>query len=99
MTKINEMELDRRALLKTGAVSLAIGAVAAAGFASPRRAMAQAKMSQATAMYQATPHGNDVCSNCIHFIPGSTPDAMGTCKVVEGSISPKGWCVAYAPKT
>lgn len=99
MTKVNDIELNRRVLLKTGATSLALGAVAAAGLAGSRRALAQTQMSQATAMYQPTPHGQQVCANCIHFVPGQTPDAMGTCKVVEGAISPKGWCVAYAPKS
>jgi hypothetical protein len=32
-------------------------------------------------------------------IPGPTPDAKGACKVVEGDISPKGWCAAYVKKS
>ncbi len=43
-----------------------------------------AKASQAVAMHQTTPHGKDQCDNCVHFIPGKTPTANGTCKVVEG---------------
>jgi hypothetical protein len=49
-------------------------------------------------MYQPKPHGADQCDNCIHFIPGKTPKDAGTCKVVEGSIAPDGWCVMYARK-
>jgi hypothetical protein len=26
------------------------------------------------------------------------PDSPGECKVVEGPISPKGWCAAYVKK-
>lgn len=99
MTKAEDFELDRRMLLRTGVTTLAAGAVVAVGLAHPRRAMAQTKMSQAVAMYQDKPHGSQECLNCIHFVPGNTPEAMGTCKVVDGSISPKGWCVAYAPKS
>ena len=29
---------------------------------------------------------------------GHAPGAPGTCKVVEGPVSPKGWCVAYVKK-
>jgi hypothetical protein len=93
---INE---SRRTLLRNGITLAAVGAVAATGLlkASPARAQA-GKASQAVAMYQPKPHGADQCDNCIHFIPGKTPKDAGTCKVVEGSIAPDGWCVMYARK-
>jgi hypothetical protein len=31
-------------------------------------------------------------------VPGANASAQGTCKVVDGPISPKGWCIAYAKK-
>jgi hypothetical protein len=34
----------------------------------------------------------------MQFIPGATPKANGTCKVVEGVISPHGYCIAFTPK-
>jgi hypothetical protein len=34
----------------------------------------------------------------MQFVPGPKPDANGTCKVVDGPISPNGWCVAYVKK-
>ncbi|TAN07622.1 MAG: iron oxidase [Rhodanobacteraceae bacterium] len=98
MKKQAEFDPSRRQLLKVGAAAAALGAVVVTGLVAPRRAFAQAAMSKATAMYQDQPHGKDMCSNCIHFIPGKSKQAPGTCKVVEGSISPNGWCVAYAPK-
>lgn len=58
-----------------------------------------AKASKALMKYQDKPNGNEKCSNCIQFIPGKTPEANGECKVVEGSISPQGWCTAYAPES
>ncbi|MDE2167288.1 MAG: high-potential iron-sulfur protein [Alphaproteobacteria bacterium] len=98
MSKTNERKFDpsRRALFKVGAAAAA-GAVVTSLALAPRSAHA-AKASKAVAMYQATPHGNQFCANCIHFIPGKTPQADGTCQVVDSSISPHGWCVLYAPK-
>ncbi|MEO5828958.1 MAG: high-potential iron-sulfur protein [Rhodanobacter sp.] len=93
---INE---SRRTLIRSGITIAAVGAVAATGLLKAGAARAQAaKASQSVAMYQATPHGADQCDNCIHFIPGKTPTDKGTCKVVEGDIAPKGWCVMYARK-
>jgi hypothetical protein len=45
------------------------------------------KASQASVQYQAQPQGEQKCSNCLHFIAASN-----TCVVVEGQISPEGWC-------
>lgn len=85
--------LTRRAVLK-GAALLAATVVVASGI----EARAQAKASKATMQYRDTPNGQQECDNCIQYIPGKTPKAMGACKVVEGEISPKGWCIAYAPQ-
>jgi hypothetical protein len=52
------------------------------------------KMSQADAQYQGTPKAEQKCSKCMHFIADS-----GACKVVEGQVSPEGWCRLFAPKT
>ena len=93
-----EFNASRRTLLKSGATMVAIGAVAATGILTSAPARAQSKASKAVAMYQSTPHGKDQCGNCIHFIPGKTPKSAGTCKVVEGDVSPSGWCVMYARK-
>lgn len=99
MKKNVEFDAGRRVLLKKGTGFAVIGAVAASGLMKFAPARAQAgKASQAVAMYQPTPHGKDQCDNCIHFIPGKTPKDAGTCKVVEGSITPQGWCVMYARK-
>ncbi len=93
---INE---SRRTLIRNGITIAAVGAVATTGLLKTTPARAQAgKATQAVAMYQTTPHGKDQCDNCIHFIPGKTPTDNGTCKVVEGVIAPKGWCVMYARK-
>jgi hypothetical protein len=78
---------------------LLLSAAGLAGLAVlPQAALAQGKASKASMQYQDHPKGKQDCSGCIQFIPGKTPTAMGTCKVVEGEISPKGWCIAFAPK-
>ena len=86
---------SRRELFKKGAVA-AVG-VAVAGVALSVESAA-AKMTQAGAMYQPKPHGNQKCSVCARFTPGPTPTADGTCAVVDGKISPDGWCVMFTPK-
>jgi|HubBroStandDraft_2_1064218.scaffolds.fasta_scaffold1328383_2 hypothetical protein len=57
-----------------------------------------AKSSQASMHYQSTPSDGKQCSGCNFFIPGSSATASGTCKVVDGSISPTGYCIAYNAK-
>lgn len=52
-----------------------------------------AKVSQASVQYQSTPKGDQQCSGCLHFLPESN-----TCKLVEGEVSPQGWCVLWAAK-
>jgi len=80
--------------------ALLLSAAGVAGLAAlPQRSRAQAKASKAVMQYQDHPKGKQDCVGCIQFVPGKTPAAMGTCKVVEGAISPEGWCIAFAPKS
>jgi hypothetical protein len=52
------------------------------------------KLSQASVQYQTQPKGEQKCATCINFIAESN-----TCKLVEGEISPSGWCTLWAKKT
>jgi len=52
----------------------------------------QTKQSKAATHYQDTPKGDQRCDNCVFFQP---PNA---CQVVEGNISPQGWCNLWAKK-
>lgn len=89
---------SRRRLFRQGA-ALA-GGVVAVGLMSKVKVGAQAtKVSQAMAKYQSAPKGGQQCDGCLQFIPGKTSSANGTCKIVEGSISPKAWCMFFAPKS
>lgn len=49
------------------------------------------KMSKAQAQYQTQPKGEQQCSGCMHFLAASN-----TCKLVEGPIDPKAWCILWA---
>jgi hypothetical protein len=49
-----------------------------------------AKAAKDKVEYQDTPKDGKKCIDCIHFIA-----ATNECKVVEGSVSPDGWCTTY----
>lgn len=51
------------------------------------------KMPPASVQYQAQPKGDLKCSQCAHFIAESS-----TCKLVDGPISPEGWCALWIKK-
>jgi hypothetical protein len=58
------------------------------------RARADALQSQVSVSYQPSPNDGQQCNGCKNFIPGG---ATGTCKIVAGTISPNGYCVAFEP--
>ena len=77
--------ISRRQIL-----TIAIGASAAAAtIATPAHA---AKVSQKVVKYQDTPKGELRCDNCALF------EAPSSCKTVDGTIAPQGWCAVYAKK-
>ena len=78
--------LSRRAML--GGTALVLGAGASALIATS----ALAKTPQKAAMYQDKPKDGKMCSACTQF------EAPGSCKLVDGSISPDGWCQLFTPK-
>jgi hypothetical protein len=47
-------------------------------------------MTKARAEYQDKPNGIYSCATCTLF------DKPSSCKVVEGEVSPDGWCTAFA---
>ncbi|MEJ2633293.1 MAG: hypothetical protein P8011_19550 [Acidihalobacter sp.] len=56
------------------------------------------KVSKSAMAYRNSPNGGQSCSGCIYFQPGANAAAPGTCSVVAGSISPRGYCIAFSPK-
>jgi len=81
---ISRRELLERALL-TGSVALVAGGIRV-GTASAQKASKEAMK------YQDKPDGDKHCGNCAQFAP---PDG---CKVVDGKISPQGYCIAWVKK-
>lgn len=61
--------------------------------AAPSAPAASVKVSQASVQYQTQPKGDQKCSECLHFVAESN-----TCKLVEGQISPDGWCTLWVRK-
>lgn len=89
-TKICPIELSRRSMLQR--IALAAGGAALVATTVSGTREAYAKSSQKAVRYQDTPHGNQECDNCREFEPPSS------CKVVDGVISPTGWCKVYIKK-
>jgi len=84
----DESRLNRRGLLRTGLTIIAGGVLAT----TAARAADDSKVEQSVVQYQTSPKDGAMCSGCTNFV------APNACKVVSGTISPNGWCVAYAPK-
>jgi hypothetical protein len=69
--------------------------IAAAG-AAPLLALtggqAQAKIAQTAVKYQTMPKDDHQCDGCVQFV------APNSCKLVDGEISPTGWCSLWVKK-
>jgi hypothetical protein len=82
-------EVVSRRLVLRGALALGCG-VALSGKA---HAEDTKKMSQTSVQYQTKPKDERSCGNCANFIAESK-----TCRLVDGSVSPEGWCSLWAKK-
>ena len=81
-------KISRRHLLK-GVVLLAGASLTAS---LDRHALAQQKASKESMKYQDAPNADKQCSNCAQFV------APNSCKIVEGTVSPQGYCIAWQKK-
>ena len=80
-------------------MSAPVGAVVVWMIGDDTRAANAKKLDPAAVQYVdvgASP-GKD-CDDCLQFVPGPKADGPGTCRIVEGSISPHGHCIAFSPK-
>ena len=91
MTANEVGDVSRRRLLRGGIVAACAASAAVALIAVEARAETR-KMSQKQASYQPTPKGHAACNRCTLFI------APSGCQVVEGNISPNGWCSLFVAK-
>jgi hypothetical protein len=95
MNDVHHLEminLSRRGLIRAAGVAAGGGVLIAAGVAAPSAQAQVKKVSQKQVHYRPTPNGNAQCSKCAHFLPPSH------CGVVQGTVSPHGWCSLFAPK-
>ena len=81
---------SRRAFIKTmSVIAAATCGRAAAAKAQDYKPQDQKKLTQAAARYQDNPKGNESCATCPYFV------LPMSCALVEGEISPGGWCPIY----
>ena len=71
-------------------INILIGVASSIHLSASAQAEEAEKMSKKEAEYQDDPKDIRMCATCTLFVP---PRA---CKVVEGDISPSGWCKAFA---
>jgi hypothetical protein len=100
MDKMNQSRRAAfRAVLATGCVLCVPAAFAADGAPKSTKPMPGdtsspvKKVPQSTVQYQAKPKGEQKCALCTNFISESN-----TCKLVEGKVSPDGWCTLWNKK-
>jgi hypothetical protein len=81
------------------AVQCGAGAVFAIAWLAALRRADAAKLAKSAVQYVdiGAVAGKD-CDDCSQFVPGAAPDAAGSCRIVEGAISPHGHCIAFTPK-
>ena len=86
----------RRRVLRLG---LASGVGLAAGFGWRTTPAQTAKLAKEAVKYTdvGTVPGKD-CDDCSQFEPGPSAGAAGSCRIVDGAISPHGHCIAFTPK-
>lgn len=90
VSALAQQNVSRRSVLR-GATTIAGGAAALAVSITPGAAQS-GKMSQQAAAYQNGPKNGQKCLDCSFFVQPSS------CKLVDGNISPVGWCKFYAKK-
>ena len=86
----DECKLSRRSLLRR--VTRLAGVGLAGAVVPIRIASAQQKVAKEAMKYQDKPNGDMRCDNCMQFV------APSSCKVVDGTISPSGYCIAWVKK-
>ncbi|HTW51047.1 MAG TPA: hypothetical protein VME45_04030 [Stellaceae bacterium] len=77
-------QFTRRKLLAAG-----LGLIAVPAHATEQPPANSNKISQAAADYQSIPKGMFSCAVCTFFIKPKS------CKVVDGEVSPTGWCKLF----
>jgi hypothetical protein len=82
------MRLTRKVSRRTVLIAAAVSASGVALVTSE----AQAKIAQAAVKYQTTPKDGKQCDACNFFV------APNSCKMVDGVITPTGYCLLWTKK-
>ena len=85
----------KRAVSRRGFLNIAAvggGALAAVALTNAAPAAPKKKFTQQQAHYQPIPKSGQRCQNCALW------QAPTACQVVDGQVSPAGWCILYQPK-
>lgn len=83
--------VSRRDFLNIAAVGGC--AIVAASVATRSSAAPKKKFTQQQAKYQPVPKSGQRCQTCALW------QAPTSCQVVEGQVSPAGWCILYQAKS
>ncbi len=94
MSESNNTRISRREALKRTTL-LAAGLVTLPALMM-NRAVA-ATDSKTAVQYRPQPNGEQRCDRCVHFIGGGTT-LESRCEIVEGTVSPHGWCTAFTER-
>jgi hypothetical protein len=78
---------------RRGALTNTIGFIAACATTRAALADSASKVPQTAVQYQTAPKSGRRCVDCSQF---RTPDG---CQLVQGPISPAGWCRLFSPKS
>jgi hypothetical protein len=89
------MRLSRRQAFFAGARWLILPACTSVSLA-PEWAFG-AKAAKADYSYREQPKEGKSCAGCRLF--SLTESGKGVCAIVDGDISPSGWCLAFSPRT
>jgi hypothetical protein len=84
-------QLSRRAILAAAAGG-ALTSAAGMPVAADEPVAEKDKIKKTDAKYQDQPKGQQRCEICLQFQPPAS------CKIVQGPISPHGWCQFFAAK-
>lgn len=87
--KMSGRSVSRRDFLNMAAIGS--GALIAVGL-TDRASAAAKKFSQQQAHYQPVPKSGERCQNCALW------QSPTSCQVVDGQVSPAGWCILYQRK-
>jgi len=82
--------MENSARTMTRRVGLVLGSQLLVGMAMA------GKLDKQDFFYQTQPKDNKSCSTCRLYT--ATPSGKGVCALLDGEVSPSGWCMAYSPR-